>query len=507
MRNAAAWLGRAFAVLGLAVVIAAVLHGPMWPLIGALGGFTCALGLLLAPMVRGWAADRPAATRPSDFSHVLDLLRRSYRARAGWAVGLRSADLEVVGSDAVPAQALRRGSAIAQLASVDGRAHVVREDDGTYVAVGDFPFGAGLLLSQTGAEAELTAAVAEELRRLVAGMRLAEPDGRTERADSVAKQLALIAAGAQTLEGVAKAGVELAQQFAARGAAIVLRGPGEAPGIRVIAVSSTADKRLSGLSVPDGAPASRAIHAAVQVVHQGQDDVFGAELADRRRRDRAGTVYPLLDGHFAIGALVLIGPPIHADGIEAEQIQRLVQELGSRLAAARAVHEAEQRATLDPVTALRNRRELERRLARHRQLEGPPPASLVYLDLDRFKALNDTLGHTAGDSALRHVASLLQAAVRDSDLAARIGGEEFAVWMPHTPLDHAVEVAERIRRTIEATVWRWNGNPYGLAASCGVAGFPESVSDFTNLQSAADAALYRAKEGGRNRVEKAARAG
>jgi len=81
------------------------------------------------------------------------------------------------------------------------------------------------------------------------------------------------------------------------------------------------------------------------------------------------------------------------------------------------------------------------------------------------------------------------------------------VWMPHTPLESGLEVAERIRRSVEGTVWRWDGQPYALALSCGVAGYPDSVRDITNLRSAADAALYRAKQGGRNRVEKAVAAG
>jgi diguanylate cyclase (GGDEF)-like protein len=88
-----------------------------------------------------------------------------------------------------------------------------------------------------------------------------------------------------------------------------------------------------------------------------------------------------------------------------------------------------------------------------------------------------------------------------------MGGEEFAVWMPHTPLAEGLEVAERIRRAVETTTWRWNGTPFGMTASCGVAAFPESVGDVNNLESAADAALYRAKETGRNRVEKATASG
>jgi diguanylate cyclase (GGDEF)-like protein len=211
----------------------------------------------------------------------------------------------------------------------------------------------------------------------------------------------------------------------------------------------------------------------------------------------------VFDGHFPIGALVVLGPPLAVGSPAAEQLQRLVSELGSRLAAARAVYEAEQRAVSDPLTGLRNRREFERALPERAGAKPPPVATLIYADLDHFKKLNDTLGHAAGDSALRHVARILESAVRDKDLVARIGGEEFAVWMPHTPIASGCEVAERIRETVAATPWRWNGEAYPLTLSCGVAGLPDTVRDATNLRGAADAALYRAKEAGRNRVARA----
>src|SRR6266487_2059832 len=475
MKRAGAWAGRGLAVLGLAAVVWSVWQANLWALLAAVGGFLAATGLAFAPLVRVWLSERPA-TRPSDFEHTIDLLRRAHGALVGWVVGLEEGDVEVTVRDDVSRDTRRRGAAIVQLASVDGRAHVAREPEGTYVAVGDFPFGAGVLLAQPDAAPQNTAAAAEELRRLVASLRLARLH-------------------------------ELAQQFSQRGAAIVLHGVGPAAGTaRVVAVSTAGDGRLAGLVLPSDAPVMRALQSAVPVVTRGAEDIFGSALPDRRRQDRAGTAYPVFDGHFVVGALVLTGPQLPTGSPVAEQIQRLVAELGSRLAAARAVHEAEQRAVSDPLTGLSNLREFERRLALH---GGPnvPIATLIYADLDHFKALNDSLGHAAGDSALRHVAAILQAAIRDKDLVARIGGEEFAVWMPHTPLESGLEVAERIRRTVEATVWRWDGRPYALALSCGVAGYPESVRDITNLRSAADAALYRAKQAGRNRVEKAVAAG
>jgi diguanylate cyclase (GGDEF)-like protein len=502
---AGVWVGRGLAVLGLATVIPAVLNASVWALVAALGGFLAATGLALGPLVRVWLAEEPL-TRPTDFPHTLDLLRRAHGARAGWAVGGDDSEVEVMGHEEVDGATRQRGAALVQLASVDGRAHVAREPAGSYIAVGDFPFGAGLLLPHPDAPPELAAAVADELRRIVAGMRLAQQHESAwgeHPAQLVSKQLAAIAGGAQTLEGVAKAGVVLAQQLTQRGAVIVLQGMGPATGaIRVAAVSSAGDSRLQGLVLPSAAPAVRAITSGVPVVSRGPEDVFGSALPDRRRQDRAGTAYPLLDGHFVIGALVVMGPQLPAGSPAADQLQRLVAELGSRLPAARAVYEAEQRAVSDPLTGLRNRRELERALLQHGS-KTPPLATLIYADLDYFKTLNDTLGHAAGDAALRHVARILEGAVRDKDLVARIGGEEFAVWMPHTPIESGLEVAERIRATVESLVWRWSGEAYPLRISCGVAGYPDTVRDLANLRGAADAALYAAKQGGRNRVEKA----
>jgi len=272
----------------------------------------------------------------------------------------------------------------------------------------------------------------------------------------------------------------------------------------------TVDVLLSSSTIaPNGSVTFTEVPPGVAVVTQAGEDVFGPGVPERRRRERAGAAYPLRDGHAVVGALVLIGPALDPDTPAAEQLGGLLSELGPRLAAARAVHEAERRALLDPLTGLRNRREFERVLERYgddakTKLE---PATLVYADLDRFKGLNDTLGHAAGDAALRHVAGMLQAAVRDGDLVARIGGEEFAVWLPRTPLGEGLEVAERIRRSVEGTAWRWNGAAHAMTISCGVAGFPDPVREIANLRGAADAALYRAKQAGRNRVEKAAAAG
>jgi diguanylate cyclase len=158
----------------------------------------------------------------------------------------------------------------------------------------------------------------------------------------------------------------------------------------------------------------------------------------------------------------------------------------------------------DHLTGLYNQRGLEQQIevfkASQQGRSQAEPATLVCLDLDRFKMLNDGLGRAAGDSALRHVATVLQKQLHDRALVARSRDDEFVVWLPGTPLAKGMEVAERMRRAVEMEFWGWNGMRFPITASCGVAAYPESVGDIYNLQQTVDAALFRAKQMGRNRV-------
>ncbi len=505
MKRPGAFLAPALCVLGSTAVFVAVLRGSAGALLAAGGGFAAASGLSLL-VVSWWTRAHPGSTRPLDYTHVLDLVRRTYDGVAAWGIGLRGGNLETLSADAPDDTVRRRGKSIVELASVDGREHIVRDQGGVFAAIGDFPYGVGLLLPATVTHDRITACV-DDLRHVIAGMRAAEARAPEGQGQIVAQQLALGAAGAQTLEGVARAGAELAQQSAQRPAIVVIKE--DDSGV-AIATSSGADRRLGGLRLALDAPVARAMETALPVVTRAGEDILGPlpGFPDRRRHDRGGAAYPLMDGRVVIGALVLLGgrTSIDAEGPVAERVRRLVAELGPRLAAAKAVHDAKRRAVLDPLTSLANRGEFERVLEVYRHdahKDRAPPATLVYVDLDLFKRLNDTLGHAAGDAALRHVARVLETAVRDRDLVARIGGEEFAIWLPETPPAQGWEVAERIRASVERTAWQWSGAPQPLTTSCGVASYPEPIRDLLNLAAAADAALYRAKQGGRNRVEKA----
>lgn len=170
-----------------------------------------------------------------------------------------------------------------------------------------------------------------------------------------------------------------------------------------------------------------------------------------------------------------------------------------------------QLAAIDSLTGLHNRRSFDEMLDREwqRTLRTGSPTSLLLLDLDRFKELNDSYGHTVGDDCLRAAARALAAALRrGTDLAARYGGEELAAILPDTDLDGAIKVAENIRTAILELGIPHRRNFEGgglLSVSIGVATAMGrdggSMRMPQALLQAADAALYRAKHSGRNRVE------
>jgi diguanylate cyclase (GGDEF)-like protein len=159
----------------------------------------------------------------------------------------------------------------------------------------------------------------------------------------------------------------------------------------------------------------------------------------------------------------------------------------------------QQQAFTDPLTGCYNRRSFEMQLDKDLLMAKrvQQPLSLIVLDLDRFKHLNDTAGHDAGDAALRKLADCFRQEVRGADSAARFGGDEFAVILPQARSDGALLVAERLRVRIEEIAIPGFGN---LTTSIGIASFPLHGNTRPDLFRAADGALYAAKRAGRNCV-------
>lgn len=162
----------------------------------------------------------------------------------------------------------------------------------------------------------------------------------------------------------------------------------------------------------------------------------------------------------------------------------------------------EEDALTDHLTGLANRRRFERQLEREvaRTMRYGRAFCLLMLDIDDFKQVNDNYGHEAGDEAIKSLAKTLQEGTRGVDLAARIGGEEFAIVLTETSLNSAMEVAERLRLAIKSIQIPMVGQ---IAASFGVAEYPSSAQTARDLLAIADAALYKAKRQGRDRVVQA----
>jgi diguanylate cyclase (GGDEF)-like protein len=152
----------------------------------------------------------------------------------------------------------------------------------------------------------------------------------------------------------------------------------------------------------------------------------------------------------------------------------------------------------DPLTHLANRRDLERQWE-HSLASGVEHCSLVMLDLDRFKVVNDRFGHAVGDQVLITLAGVLRANARAGDVTARWGGEEFLLFLPALPMPQARDIAERIRLQVEHRDWTDIHADLTLTISAGVVGGPLS-SGLDALVQQADETLYRAKAQGRNCV-------
>jgi diguanylate cyclase (GGDEF)-like protein/PAS domain S-box-containing protein len=178
------------------------------------------------------------------------------------------------------------------------------------------------------------------------------------------------------------------------------------------------------------------------------------------------------------------------------QLEESVADLQRALADAEGLRrELREQAIRDPLTGLFNRRFLEETLNHEvaRAARAKSPLSVVMLDLDKFKLLNDTFGHAAGDTVLREVGQMLRENVRAADVACRYGGDEFIVVMPDTVIGNAATKANNLLEMFKR-------GPSRVECSMGLVAFPQQGSAGVDLLKAADAALYRAKQLGGNRI-------
>ncbi|MBB4661901.1 diguanylate cyclase [Conexibacter arvalis] len=222
---------------------------------------------------------------------------------------------------------------------------------------------------------------------------------------------------------------------------------------------------------------------------------------------RATSCRPLLVADRVIGSVLVEHDDAEVPRVRERDERVIADSLAQAapiLSGLRTLALAQSRAMTDALTGLPNRWALQDALKRMLAQTARSRSSLglVLLDLDHFKQLNDTHGHDAGDQALAAVGHALLSELRESDLPARSGGEEFAVLLPDTPLEGALAVAEQLRRAIAAIDLPFPG--VTLTASFGVAVLPLHALEADGLMRAADRALYAAKRAGRDRVEAAA---
>jgi diguanylate cyclase (GGDEF)-like protein len=273
----------------------------------------------------------------------------------------------------------------------------------------------------------------------------------------------------------------------------------------------------------DGPQALRAVHESkpdLVLLDVMMPEMDGIEVARRIKADASLPFIPIIlqtaldsveskiEGLDA-GADDYITKPIHFSELQARvrsllRIKALQDELARRERDLAEMNDQLLRISrIDGLTGVANRRYLQERLD---EMWGHAtrlnePVACVMCDIDKFKSVNDTHGHQAGDVVLRQFADILQREAREIDRVGRYGGEEFMVLLPGTVLDAAVTFAERVRTAVEAHTFEFDGGALRRTVSCGVAAWPHPRVDSCDaLIRAADDALYAAKEMGQNRV-------
>lgn len=228
-------------------------------------------------------------------------------------------------------------------------------------------------------------------------------------------------------------------------------------------------------------------------------DVRPLDATDTESRGLWRAVLPLRAGDETVGFVQVVAE----QALEERSLREIVRSLSVAVRNGEIFEKTKQLTFTDDLTALYNARfmslYLERELKRCRRTRSS--LSLLFMDLDGFKAINDTHGHLAGSRTLVEVGAVLEKTVRDADVLIRYGGDEFVILFPETPLSGGLIIAERLRVVIGATKFLESQQIEArVSASIGLAAYPETADDVRGLIASADRAMYEAKALGKNRV-------
>jgi diguanylate cyclase (GGDEF)-like protein len=274
-----------------------------------------------------------------------------------------------------------------------------------------------------------------------------------------------------------------------------------------VAVADGSCAQFAGSAVDDDSLAGTACREDVpQLWHEVSGRGEGPEaLFSRALPTQTGCVLvqPLRRRGLVIGAVVAAHTePGRLGPAELRALSLFDAVASFRLASAWKLEEVTRRALVDGLTGLMNREgfEIEMRQALGEQMRFGWETSLIIVDVDHFKDVNDTHGHEVGDTVLRAIAKTLEDGVRTTDVCARVGGEEMALILKDTGVDGARELAERLRAAIEALRVPFGKDAIRVTASFGVATYPTEVAEWAAIYRKADRSLYEAKSAGRNQV-------
>lgn len=256
----------------------------------------------------------------------------------------------------------------------------------------------------------------------------------------------------------------------------------------------------TGTEVPLAGLCARAIASGKLVT---ENDVSGVEgYVPGFEETRSERCLPLISLGETLGVLTVESAQTNAfSPADAQPLESVADICAAAIQNARYFEKVRQLAYVDGLTGIFNRRYFEMRMAEEieRAQRYENQLSVIMIDIDNFKKLNDEFGHLLGDETLRQVSTIFAQNLRKVDIACRYGGEEFVILAPQTSGDHAHAVAEKLRKVVEG--WSFPGVPRPVTITAGVSSFPANGRTRDELVKAADDALYLAKQGGRNRVQ------